>query len=97
MDPRSLRRRLSALTLAGAFFLTPAVRALPLFPGSDGPADVREASEGLLAWLGQTLTRLWAEESTNNGPLIDPNGSPTGQGGGASAETDNGKLIDPDG
>ena len=97
MDPRSLCRRLPALTLAGTLFLTPAVWALPIFPGSDGPAVVCEASEGLLAWLGQTLTRLWAEESTNNGPLIDPDGSPTGQGGGASAETDNGKLIDPNG
>ena len=97
MDPRSLRRRLPALALAGTLFLTPAVRALPLFSGSDGPVAVREASGGLLAWIGQTLTRLWAEESTDTGPLIDPDGRPTGQGGGDSAETDTGMLIDPDG
>jgi hypothetical protein len=92
MDPRSLRRRLPALTLAGTLFLTPAVRALPLFPG-----PVREASAGLLAWLGQTLSHLWAEESTDNGQLIDPDGRPTGQGDGGSAGTDNGMLIDPNG
>ena len=97
MDPRSLRRRLPALTLAGTLFLTPAVRALPLFPDSDSPVAVREVSGGLLAWLGQTLTRLWAEESTDNGMLIDPDGRPTGQGDGGSAGTDNGLLIDPNG
>jgi hypothetical protein len=97
MDPRSLRRRLPALVLAGTLFLTPAVRAFPLFSGSDGPAVIRGASAGLFAWLGQTVSRLWDEESTDNGQLIDPNGSPTGQGDGGSAGTDNGMLIDPDG
>jgi hypothetical protein len=95
MDPRPLRRRLPALLFAGTLFLTPAVRALPLFP--DGPAVIREASGGLLAWIGQAFTRLWAQESTDAGPLIDPDGSPTGQGIGVSADSDNGKLIDPDG
>jgi hypothetical protein len=97
MDPRPLRRRLPALFFAGTLFLTPAVRALPLFPGQDGPATIRETSGGLLAWIGQALTRLWAEESTDAGPLIDPDGRPTGQGIGASADSDNGKLIDPNG
>jgi hypothetical protein len=97
MHPRSLRRRLPALTLAGTLFLTPAVRALPLSPGPDGPAAMRETSAGLFAWLGQTLSRLWAEESTDTGPLIDPNGGATGQDAGGSAGTDTGKLIDPDG
>jgi hypothetical protein len=97
MDPRPLRRRLPALILGGALFLTPAVRALPLLSGPDGPAAVRESSGGLLAWLGQAFSRLWAEESTDAGPLIDPDGRLTGQGAGASAETDNGPLIDPNG
>jgi hypothetical protein len=97
MDPRSLRRRLPALALAGALFLTPAVRALPLFQGSDGSAVIRETAAGVFAWLGQTLSRIWAEEYTDTGQLIDPNGSPTGQGDGGSAGTDTGKLIDPNG
>jgi hypothetical protein len=95
MDPRPLRSRLPALILGGALFLTPAVRALPLWP--EGPAAIRESSKSLLAWLGQAFTGLWAEESSDAGPLIDPNGGPTGQGAGASAAGDAGPLIDPDG
>jgi AbrB family looped-hinge helix DNA binding protein len=40
----------SRLLLAGALFLAPAVRALPLL--TDDAAAIRESSGGLLAWLG---------------------------------------------
>ena len=77
MGPRSLRRRLPALALAGCLALLPAAaRALPVDAGPDGPAAVREQVRGLLDWLGQTFLSLWAGDSGDNGQLIDPNGQP---------------------
>jgi hypothetical protein len=97
MGPRSLRRRLPALVLAGSLTLLPvAARALPVNPGPDGPAAVREQSYRLLDWLGQTFLGLWAGDSGDNGMLIDPNGQPA-PGSGPSADGDNGMMIDPDG
>ena len=93
MGPRSLRRRLSALTLAGGLALLPAAaRALPVGSGSDGPAAVREQVCGLLDWLGRALTGLWAGDSGDNGVIIDPDGRPK-----PSADGDNGVIIDPNG
>ena len=97
MGPRSLRRRLPALALAGSLALLPAAAwALPVDSGPDGPATVREQARGLLDWLGQTFLSLWAGDSGDNGQMIDPNGQPT-PGSGPSANGDNGMLIDPDG
>ena len=91
MSPRSLRRSLSAVILAGGLALLPAAaRALPF--SSDGPAAVREQVRGVLDWLGRTLTGLWAEDSGDNGVIIDPDGRPT-----PSANDDNGVIIDPNG
>ena len=97
MSPRSLRRRLPALALAGGLALLPAAaRALPVEAGPHGPAAVRQQVGAVLEWLGQTFLHLWAGDSGDNGKLIDPNGQPT-PGIGPSADEDNGKLIDPDG
>ncbi len=97
MSPPSLRRRLPALALAGCLALLPtAVRALPVASGQDGPAAVREQGLGLLDWLGRTFLSLWAEESGDNGMMIDPDGQPA-PGSGSSGDGDNGQLIDPDG
>jgi hypothetical protein len=93
MGPRFLRRPLSAVILAGSLALLPAAaRALPVASGSDGPAAVREQVRGLLDWLGWTLTGLWAEDSGDNGVIIDPNGQPK-----PLADGDNGMTIDPNG
>ena len=97
MGPWSLRRRFPALALAGCLALLPAAaRALPVGSGSEGPAAVRELSRGWLDWLGQTLLSLWAEDSGDNGMLIDPDGQPA-PGSASSADGDNGMLIDPNG
>jgi len=93
MGPRSLRRRLPALALAGSLALLPAAAgALPVDSGPDGPAAVREQARGLLDWLGQTFLSLWAGDSGDNGQMIDPNGQPV-----PGSDGDNGMLIDPDG
>jgi len=90
MGPRSLRRRLPALALAGGLALLPAAaRALP---ADAGPVAVREPVGAVLDWLGQTFLRLWAADSGDNGKSIDPNGQPT-----SSSEGDNGMMIDPNG
>jgi hypothetical protein len=94
MGPRSLRRRLPALALAGGLALLPAAaRALPT---DGGPAAVREQVGAVIDWLGQTFFRLWAGDSGDNVKSIDPNGRPA-PGSSSSSEGDNGKLIDPDG
>lgn len=94
MSPRSLRRRLPALALAGSLALLPAAaRALPA-SGMEGPTAVREQVFGVLDWLGQTFLRLWAGDSGDNGKLIDPNGQPAPASG---EDGDNGMLIDPNG
>jgi len=94
MGPRSLRRRIPALALAGSLALLPAAAgALPVDSGPDGPAAVREQGYQLLNWLGQTFLSLWARDSGDNGKLIDPNGQPSAP----SANGDNGQMIDPDG
>jgi len=93
MGPRSLRRPLSALILAGSLaFLPAAARALPVDSGPDGPAAVREQVGALLDWLGRVLTSLWAGDSGDNGMTIDPDGRPK-----PSADGDNGMTIDPNG
>jgi hypothetical protein len=93
MGPRSLRRRLPALALAGSLALLPAAAwALPVDSGPDGPVAIREQVRGLLDWLGQTFLSLWAGDSGDNGKLIDPNGQPT-----PGSDGDNGQMIDPDG
>lgn len=93
MSPRSLRRRLSALALAGGLALLPAAaRAVSVGSGSDGPAAVREQVLGLLDWFGRVLTGLWAGDSGDNGMTIDPDGRPK-----SSADGDNGMIIDPNG
>lgn len=93
MNPRSLRRPLSVVILAGSLALLPAAaRALPASSGSDGPAAVREQVRRVLDWLGRTLTGLWAEDSGDNGVIIDPDGRPK-----PSANGDNGMIIDPNG
>ena len=93
MGPCSLRRRLSALTLAGGLALLPATaRALPVDSGPDRPAAVREQAGGLLHWLGQTFLSLWAGDSGDNGMLIDPDGQPA-----PGSDPDNGMMIDPNG
>ena len=93
MSPRSLRRPLSALILAGCLALLPAATwALPVASGSDGPAAVREQVRGLLNWLGRAITGLWAADSGDNGMTIDPDGRPK-----PSANGDNGMIIDPNG
>jgi hypothetical protein len=96
MGPRSLRRRLPALALAGSLVLLPAAWALPVGSGPDGPATVREQAGGLLDWLGQAFLSLWAGDSGDNGMLIDPDGQAT-PGSNPSADGDNGMLIDPNG
>lgn len=94
MGPRSLRRRLPALALAGGLALLPAAaRALPV---EAGPAAVREPIGAVLDWLGQTFRHLWAGDSGDNGQMIDPDGRPA-PGSTSSSEGDNGQLIDPDG
>ena len=93
MGPRSLRRPLSAVILAGSLALLPAAaRALPVASGSDGPAAVCEQARGLLDWLGRTLTGLWVGDSGDNGVIIDTDGRPK-----PSADGDNGMTIDPNG
>jgi hypothetical protein len=57
---------------------------------------MREATGGLLTWLGHVFTRLWAEDS-DTGKLIDPDGNPIRPNGGGSADGDTGMIIDPDG
>jgi hypothetical protein len=96
MGPRSLRRRLSALALAGGLALLPA--AARAWPASSavGPVAVREQVLGMLDWLGQTFLSLWAGDSGDNGQMIDPNGQPV-PGSGSSADGDNGMMIDPNG
>ena len=93
MGPRSLRRRLPALALAGGLTLLPAARALPI---DAGPAAVREQVGAVLDWLGQTFLHLWAADSGDNGQMIDPNDRPN-PGSASSSEGDNGKSIDPNG
>jgi hypothetical protein len=96
MAPRTLRRRLPALALAGGLALLPATaRALPVDSGPDGPAAVREQGRGLLDWLGQMFLSLWAGDSGDNGQMIDPDGQPAP--GSGSGDGDNGMLIDPNG
>lgn len=93
MSPRSLRRPLSAVILAGSLALVPAAaRALPAASGSDGPAAVREQVRGLMDWLGRALIGLWAGDSGDNGMTIDPDGQAK-----PSANGDNGMTIDPNG
>lgn len=93
MGPRSLRRRLPALALAGSLALLPAAAwALPVDSGPDGRAAVREQARGLLDWLGQTFLSIWTGDSGDNGMLIDPDGQAA-----PGSDGDNGKLIDPDG
>src|SRR5215213_4570145 len=90
MGPRSLRRRLPALALAGSLALLPAAAwALPAGSGPDGPAAIREQGCRLLDWLGQTFLSLWAGDSGDNGQMIDPNGQPSAP----LANGDNGMLI----
>ena len=97
MGPCSLRRRFPALVLAGCLaFLPAAARALPAGSGSERTAAVREQGRGWLEWLGQRLLILWAEDSGDNGMLIDPDGQPSPESG-PSADGDNGMLIDPNG
>ena len=94
MGPRSLRRRIPALALAGSLALLPAAAgALPVDSGQVGPAAVREQGWRMLDWLGQTFLSLWAGDSGDNGKLIDPDGQATT----GSTDGDNGKLIDPNG
>lgn len=94
MGPRSLRRRLPALALAGSLALLPATAwALPVDSGLVGPSAVREQTFRLLDWLGQTFFSIWAGDSGDNGQMIDPNGQPSRP----STDGDNGMLIDPDG
>ena len=93
MGPRSLRRRLPALALAGSLALLPAAAwALPVDSGRDGPVAVREQARGLLDWLGQTFLSLWAGDSGDNEMLIDPDGQSV-----PGSDGDNGQMIDPDG
>lgn len=83
MVPRTLRRRLSGLLLAGL-----ALPALPLF--NDDRQQVNRVEEGgFLAWMGEVVGLF--EET---GMLIDPNGEPRPNG---NSEGDTGKLIDPNG
>jgi len=97
MGPRSLRRRLPALALAGSLVLLPAAaRALPFDSGPDGLATVRELGRGWLERLGQTFLSLWAGDTVDNGMLIDPDGQ-SAPGSGPSADDDNGQMIDPNG
>jgi hypothetical protein len=96
MAPRPLRRLAPAFALAGTLALTSSVQALPLLTAPEGPAALRAEAGGLLTWLGQVFTRLWAEDS-DTGPLIDPDGNPLRPNGSGSAEGDTGKLIDPNG
>lgn len=97
MGPRSLRRRLPALALAGGLSLLPvAARALPTDSGSEVPAAVRAQVFGVLDWLGQALVSLWSGDSGENGMLIDPDGQPAPESG-SSEDGDNGMMIDPNG
>jgi hypothetical protein len=90
MAPRSLRRRLSGVVIAGSLALLPTVAgALPLF-NADRQAVIHEEAGGFLAWLGEAFTPLW--EYT--GMMIDPNGNPRPNG---TSDGDTGKLIDPNG
>ena len=92
MAPRTLRRRLSGVVLAGLALLPAAAGALPRFDCDrpDRQPAIHEKAGGFLAWVGEVVTGLWEE----TGMIIDPDGNPRLNG---TSEGDTGKLIDPDG